>query len=323
MATVTLRVRNDNFWFEPIVLDDITWETSRKESPSKLTFTVVKDDLVGFNEGSEVRLLIDGKDVFFGYVFEKTRNKNHHIEVLAYDQLRYLQNKATYRIYGVRADQLISCIAKDFRLKTGSLVNTGCVIPIVDEQDVSLFDIVQNAIDETVRLTGKLYYLYDDCGYLTLKNIKDSIVPLLVDKDTAEDFDYKTSIDSETYNRIVIAEDSDGKQKGVYTEVTDMKSVGQWGVLQYFESGYKGKNPLNKAKTLLKLHNHVTRSLTINDCLGDIRVRAGTSVYVDLSLGDKTLDNQLLLVEKATHKFKEGHHSMDLSVIGHREFYGE
>lgn len=323
MPKVTLTVRNDKFLFEPIILDDITWETSRKETPSKLTFTVVKDDLVGFNEGSEVRLLIDGKDVFFGYVFEKTRNKNHHIEVLAYDQLRYLQSKTTYRMYGVRADQIISRIAKDFRLKTGSLVNTGYVIPTFDEQDVSLFDMVQDAIDETVKETGKLYYLYDDCGYLTLKNIKDSIVPLLVDKDTAEDFDYKTSIDSETYNRIVIAEEDDKQASGVYKVAMDERTAAQWGVLQYFESGYKGTNALNKAKTLLKLHNQVTRSLTLNDCLGDIRVRAGTSVYVDLNLGDKTLDNQLLLVEKATHKFKEGHHSMDLSVIGHKEFYGE
>lgn len=323
MADVKLLIKNDRYIQEPVLLEGVTWETARKEEPSKLTFTVVKDNLLAFDEGAEVRLIVDGKDVFFGYVFEKSRNKEHHIDVVAYDQLRYLQNKTSYRWYGVRADQVIQRIASDFRLKTGSLANTGFIIPKFEELDVSLFDMVQSAIDDTVMNTGNLFYLYDDCGYLTLKNIKDSVIPILIDGETAEDFDYSTSIDSETYNRIVIAEDSDQQASGVYEVAMDERNAAKWGVLQYFESGYKGQNALNKAKTLLKLHNQVSRSLTVTGCLGDVRVRAGTSVYVDLNLGDEELINQRMLVEKASHTFNEGHHFMDISVVGCKEFYGE
>ena len=323
MGKVLLTIkRDDNQLQEPIVLDGITWETAHKEQPSKLTFTVVKDDNLSFSEGAEVTLSYDNANLFFGYVFTKTRNKDHHIEVTAYDQLRYLQAKSSYRwVSGVRADQVVKRIADDFRLKTGVLTNTGFVISKFEQLDQSLFDMIQTAIDETVMNTNQLYYLYDDYGLLKLKNIKDSVVPIIIDKDTAEDFDYKTSIDSETYNRIVIAEDSEEKGQGSYQVVMDESNAKRWGVLQYFEAGYKGQNALNKAKTLLKLHNQVSRSLTINGCLGDTRVRAGTSVYVDLNLGDQ-IAQQRMLVEKATHTFDNGHHYMSLSLIGCKEFYG-
>lgn len=322
MEKLRLTITSGDYVQEPILLEGITWETSRKEEPSKLKFTVVKDSLISFSEGNEVNLYYGDKHVFKGYVFEKSRNKNHHIEVLAYDQLRYLQAKTTYRWYGVRADQVIERIAKDFKLEVGKITNTRFVIPIFDKADMSLFDMVQDAIDETVMETNNLYYLYDDCGKLTLKNITDSLLPIIIDKDTAEDFEYKTSIDSETYNRIVIAEDSETAGKGVYKVAMDEKNASKWGVLQYFESGYKGVNALEKAKTLLKMHNQVTRSLTLNDCFGDISVRAGTSLYVDLDLGDQIAKHKML-VEKATHTFKNDKHSMTLSVIGCKEFYGE
>ena len=82
--------------FEPIVLDDVQWETARLGEPGKLTFTVVKDNIISFEEGNEVNLFVDGKRLFFGYVFSKSRNKDHHIKVVAYDQLRYFKNKDIY-----------------------------------------------------------------------------------------------------------------------------------------------------------------------------------------------------------------------------------
>ena len=53
--------------FEPIVLGGVQWETAQKGEPGKLTFTVVKDDVISFNEGAKVTLLVDGKLLFVGY----------------------------------------------------------------------------------------------------------------------------------------------------------------------------------------------------------------------------------------------------------------
>lgn len=323
MEKVEILIESGGRLQEPIILEGITWETARKGEPSKLTFTCVKDDFLSFSEGAAVTMLYGKTKVFKGYVFQKQRNKDHHIQVTAYDQLRYLKNKTSYRwVNGVRADQVVKQIAGDFKLKLGSIANTQYVIPKLDCPNQTLFDTILDAIDLTVMNTGKLFYLYDDFGALTLKNITESQLDLIVDKDTAEDFDYKTSIDSNTYNRIVVAEDDETAGEGVYKHADDYTNQGRWGVLQHFETGYKGANAQNKANALLKLYNQVSRTLTVNGCLGDIRARAGTSVYLDLNLGDQ-IAKQIMLVEHATHTFNNGHHYMDLQLSGCKEFYGQ
>lgn len=76
----------------PIVEEGIEWTTERRSAPGKLTFKVVKDGIIDFQEGAAVRLKVDGKGVFFGFVFSKKRGKDQIITVTAYDQLRYLND---------------------------------------------------------------------------------------------------------------------------------------------------------------------------------------------------------------------------------------
>ena len=65
----------------------------------------------------------------------------------------------------------------------------------------------------------------------------------------------------------------------------------------------------------MKLYNTITRSLSVSDALGDIRVRAGSSVIVMLALGDINIQSYLL-VERVTHKFRQNQHLMDLKLRG-------
>ena len=156
--------------YAPIVEEGIQWTTERVGSPSILKFTVIKDDEIAFQEGDAVRMKVDGQNVFYGFVFSKKRNKDHHIEVTAYDQLRYLKNKDTYVYENKTAAQLIEMIASDFNLNLGSIESTGFVIPSRVEDNQSLFDIIQNALDEELQNKGELFCLYDNFGSLTLQN---------------------------------------------------------------------------------------------------------------------------------------------------------
>lgn len=305
---------------EPAVIEGIEWETARKGEPGKLTFTVIKTEGLSFSEGARVTFHYDETPVFFGFVFEKQRNKDQHIKVTAYDQLRYLKNKISYNWTGIRADQVVSRIAEDFKLKTGELPNTGYVIPKFDKSDMTLFDIILDAIDDTVVATGNLYYLYDDYGKLMLKNIKNSTVDLLINDSTASDFDYTTSIDKNTYNRVVLAETEDKKIRNV-VKVDDETAMQQWGVLQNFKIVTNGSNIKSMADAMLKMYNKVSRSLTIKRQTGDIRVRAGCGIYLDLNLGDMIVTKQRMLVEKAKHVFDNDDHYMDLTLQGNEEFY--
>lgn len=320
MEKLTIQIEANGKRQEPVVLEGVVWETVRKGEPSTLTFTVVKDDYLAFNEGDPVKAWYGEKGFFSGFIFQKHRKKDHHIEVTAYDQIRYLKAKTTYLYYGIRADQFVKRVAEDFKLKVGTLENTGFVIPKLDCPNQTIIDSILDAIDLTVMNTNNLFYLYDDFGKLTLKNIKSSKTNFLINDTTAEDYDYTTSIDSNTYNRILLVTKSDSDGAGVPTVVQDLKKIQEWGVLQYYEEIQNGENANAKAKALLKLYNKLTRSFVVENHIGDIQIRAGSGVYLDLKLGDMDA-KQHMLVEKATHTFDNGHHYMDLTLTGHGDFY--
>ena len=312
---IELLIAHNNKLYTPIVEEGIQWTTERSGSPSTLKFTVVKDETIAFQEGDAVRLKVDGQEVFFGFVFTKKRNKNHHIEVTAYDQLRYLKNKDTYVYEGKTASQVIEMIANDFNLNLGKIESTGYVIPSRVEDNQSLFDIIQNALDLELQNKGELFCLYDKFGKLTLQNIGSMKLDLLIDVDAAEDFDYTSSIDQQTYNKIKLTYDNDETGEREVYIAQDSANKNQWGVLQFFEKLQKGENGKAKADALLNLYNKKTRNLKVNDAFGDVRCRAGTLVPVQLYLGDISVSNYLL-VEKATHTFNNNQHLMSLNLRG-------
>lgn len=304
----------------PDVKEGIDWTTERRGVPGKLTFSIVKDEKISFSEGAAVRLKVDEKPVFFGFVFTKKRDKDQIISVTAYDQLRYLNNKDTYVYENKTASQLVQMIAEDFSLNVGTLENTGFVIASRVEDNTSLFDMIENALDLTLQNNREMFVLYDDFGRLTLKNISSMYVGergayLMIDEETGENFEYTSSIDSDTYNKIKLTRDNEDSGKREVYIAQDSSRMNEWGVLQYFGTLSEGENGQAKADALLKLYDAKTRSLRITKAVGDTRVRAGSLVAVNLDLGDMKVKN-FMLVEKVKHTFRQDEHFMELTLRG-------
>lgn len=306
--------------YQPAVEEGIEWTTERRSTPGKLTFKVLKDDILDFTEGSPVRLTVDGKNIFFGFVFKQQRSKDNIITVTAYDQLRYLNNKDTIVYENKTASQFIQMVADDYALNTGILEDSGFVIASRVEENTSLFEMIENALDQTLTNTRTMYVLYDDFGQLTLKNIENMYVGepgayLMIDEDTGENFDYTSSIDDNTYNKIKLTFDNEETgYRDVYI-AQDSSNMNKWGVLQFFDSLEEGENGQAKADALLSLYNKKTRNLKITNAIGDNRVRAGSMIVVNLDLGDVKVKN-FMLVEKVKHTYKENEHWMDLTLRG-------
>ena len=310
-----LLIQNGNTVFEPVVQDGVTWTTERKGAAGKLEFKVLKDNIINFEEGNPVAFKVDNTNLFYGFVFKKKRDKEKIITTTAYDQLRYLKNKDTKTYTNKRADELVQMIANEYQLNTGVLENTGYVIAKKAESNQSLFDIILNALAETIRNRKEMYVLYDDYGKICLKNLERMKVGLVIDEETGENYDYESSIDSDTYNQVKLTYDnSDSGKREIYI-ARDSSNIEKWGVLQYFDTIDEKTNGAVKARALLDLYNQKTRSLEIKNALGDIRVRGGSLIIVNLDLGDIKLKN-FMLVEKAKHTFKDGEHFMDLTLRG-------
>lgn len=312
---VELLIQHGNKVFVPAVEEGITWATERKGCPGELQFKVIKDDILTITEGDAVRLKVDGANVFYGFIFKMKRDKQQIITVTAYDQLRYLKNKDTYVYENKTASEFIKMIAADYNLQTGFIEDTGFNIASRVEENTSLFDMIQNALDLTLQNQSYMYVLYDDFGKISLKGLDNMRLNLMIDEETGENFDYTSSIDDQTYNRVKLTYDNEKTgTREVYIS-QDSNNMNTWGVLQYFDTLQEGENGAAKADALLSLYNKKTRNLSIKNAFGDTRVRAGSMVVVNLNLGDMKVMN-LMLVEKCKHEFKESQHLMTLTLRG-------
>ena len=317
----TLQISHKDKIYEPVVLDNFELKQARKGEPSKLTFTLLRGAEVDFIEGDAVRFRISHTWLFFGWIFTREIDEDGNIKCTCYDQIRYLKNKDTYIYENKKASELIKMIAKDFGLKCGYIEDTKYKIAGRIEEDKCLIDIILNALDETLAMTGKLYVLYDNFGKLMLKNIEDMAFDLVIDNSTIMGYDYKATIDNEVYNQVKLAYPN--KETGKYdiSMVKDSKNIKQWGVLQYYKKIDDKTNAAAMAEQLLLLYNNVKRSITIKDALGDVRVRPGTRILVNLDLGDYKLKSYMI-VENMIHRYKDGLYTMDMDLIN-KDFSAE
>ena len=183
------------------------------------------------------------------------------------------------------------------------------------EDNQSLFDIIANAQDLTMMNRGKMYVLFDDFGKIALKNINKMKVNIVIDIDTGQKYDYTSSIDSDTYNKIKLYYDNESTGKREVYIAKSTKNINAWGVLQYYEKLEDGENGKVKADTLLNLYNARKKNLSINQAIGDPRVRAGSMVIVSMTI-DHTKIRQYMLVEKCKHTYKDSEHWMNLTLRG-------
>ena len=314
-SNIELYIANpDGRIYKPVICDKIEWEPP-KNSYAMLGFTVLKDPVLDFQEGAQTIFKYRGENVFCGYVFEKSRSDSYRIKVTAYDQLRYFNNKDIYVYQDITASELLTAICKDHSVKLGGVYDTGIKLPLTVEDNIPLIDIMYNALEYTVSQGGIYCVLYDDFGQVRLDPQYWFRVPYAVNKETVQSIDYTSSINEGTFNRIKTYRDNE--ETGVREVYINDKSAefSQWGVLQYTHQLEDGQDGAALAENLIKITTNKTRSLSVKGAFGDIRVRGGSSVFVDLDLGD-LLQYGYMEVSGAKHTFTDSSHTMDLDLIG-------
>lgn len=266
------------------------WTTKRSGSPASLELTVMVNKSIQWSPGGILTLLndeYDKKDKFYGYVIKISQSEKNEVKITAYDQTWYLKkNKDTYVFTGKRADQILKQIADDFKLKTASLPNTGYAIPSMVEDGQTLFDIVLKALDYTLINTKKMYVLWDDFGKLTLSNVEEQKLDLLIgDESLATGYTYEEDIDSEAYNKIKLVKDNKTTGKRDVYIYQDSKNMALWGTLQDYQKVDENMNAAQikeKGSQMLELYNRPKKTFEVKALL-NLDVRAGQAVYIRIA----------------------------------------
>lgn len=301
------------------LVTDTSWETGTASTPGKLTFNYLADDKVNLGEGSVVSFKKNGQGVFYGYLFKTSKKESKEITITAYDQQRYLKNKDTYVLQGLTASGIFSKICSDFKLNGVVKNASSYIIPDKVMDSKTLFEIIQYGIDVTIINAAEWNLIRDVFGELQFINMNALKTDLFIgDESLLTGFTYESSIDDDTYNQVkLIKENTDTKKREIYI-VKDSANISKWGTLQYFDKVDESANASQikeKAEKMLQLKNRVTKKLKL-DCLGDLRVSAGSGIVVGISaLTKKQLaTNQYYMVTNCTHNFRGGIHTMALEM---------
>lgn len=311
--------------FVPVLLDDISWTSEWACTPSKMTFTVLKEGALNFGMGTKAVLKINDEIIWTGYVMYKHRTSDVKIDCTAYDQLRYLKLKMWKSFEDVQCcSDPIKEILEDYELPIGEF----------DELDqVTQGDLVFDGkealevIDELMQKhssSRENLVFFDKAGEICLKKLDNMrVTNQFFTAGEMEDWDYTSSIE-ESYNSIMVdVLEADGETHDRFITVEDEGNINRWGLLRYVAQSNEDPESIEtRAKWLLEVLNREVRTLKLQKVLGNPGIRGGSLIAVKLNLGDMLLYSWMV-VREVTHTLGQDGYTMDITVTNEHLGFGD
>lgn len=300
-----------------VPVTEVRWESNNGTKASTLTCCFPNIDFFPVT-GQMISLVDDNQICFVGYIFEVAYDEKQ-CKVHAYDQIRYLMFKDSYVFSQKTVDEIIQAIAQDMGIKTGN-IETGKYRMDLVVEDKKLLDTIQQAIQIEKEQTGQEFFLTDNGGDLELvdqANLQYSTV--LSDDSQLMAFQKKESIDTDTFNRVKLAQKSREKAVRITSVVQDADSINQWGTLQYYKRVDEKLTEAQvqaMAQQILQQKSNEIRQWTLQ-AMGDSECRAGYKVLMQIQ--DEECEG---VIERAIHQWKGPEYTMAL-YVDRIEFRGE
>lgn len=309
--------RDGVIWKEAV--KSFSWKTERigKAGAASAEFVLPPGSNHAIVNGAVMRVTEGKYNIFYGYVQSSIVDESNVLKVEALDQLRYLKFNDTFVLSAMTGTAAIKKICSAAGLKIGTMEDTGVVIPAVVKDDQDAFDVVTSYLDQTLIASNRIFVLYDEFGSIALRKASSLYIKptnwYLGDESLLYEYEFKKSIESDTYNVIKLVKDDDKTGKREIFQTQDASNISKWGLLQYFEkvdanaTSAEIKAYMNQ---LLAVKNQESKTFTMR-CLGRWAVRAGSYVHVHV----KKLDiSQPYLVEQCEHNWDGGVHTMNLTL---------
>ena len=301
--------RTDTIYDISNIVSSANISTKAEEQPSSVTLDVVNRDKMEFPSGSVLSVKSGQTPLFLGYLFKQEGDEEGKLTLTFYDQLKYLQYKDTLALGNKTLGDLFSQICTYKGLKHRVVNNVPYNLPVTLYEDKTLYDMLKDMIDNVYATQGKKFIIWDNFGVLELRDVMNLRQNLFFgDGSMLLSYSYGQSIDDEVYNIVkLMRENSETKE---FEEVVEMDktTIRYWGQLQHFAKVDENVGDLRThAKNLLKVHNREERTLTL-ECMGDLRVRAGVGIIVELDALKKTYGGaRYYMVEECTHNIEDKH----------------
>lgn len=309
--------KGNTFYDYTELLSAVTITGRKGAAPRSITATLFDSEgyamtraSVDVSQGQTCVLYLNNSEIFRGLLMTETKNSSRKLTLKAWDNCIYLCNsKDSFSYKKKRADQIFRDCCKRAGLSVGSVANTGKVISEIVKSNATYWDVIQQALSETYKSTGRRYYIVSKKGKVSLYRRKEqSAMPMLEVNTNTESYEQTRSIyDTRTRVKLVT---SKNKTKKTWVNKSLEKKIGKFADVQSVDNDATATELNQKISTFKTEKSHISQSLTWTGT-GDISVEAGGCVYVYISaLGLK----RIMYVDEDTHTFQNGKHQMKLKL---------
>lgn len=318
MNTLTILVGNVNTYYDYTnLIEKLVWTGRKGAAPRTATVTFADSEGYGMDRvnadvsaGHLMQIFEAGNELFRGLIMTETNGNSRKLVVKAYDSLvRMTNNKNSFSYKKKRADQIFLDCCKQLGLTVGGADNTGKVLSEVAKSSSTYWDIVQEALSQTYKATGKRYYVYSEKGkvYLRRRTLPESYVVLDTSTNTVS-YERTRSI-YETRTRMKVVTSKNKVKKTWKNEALEAKI----GVFQDIQSVDKDitKTELQQIVDTFAKEKAVVQEDYSWQGIGETGVIAGGVVRIanyPLSLYKDAY------VEEDTHTWQKGSHTMKLKL---------
>lgn len=310
-----INVIYDGIYIDPLV-SSVRWSGDIMQACRSLEVSLLntEDGLkrrFDFQEGKEVLLLKDGKELFRGVLFSQSINAQGAQTLKAYDENVYLtKNTTSVVVRNQRADQVIASLCAEFGIPVGTLADTGYVISKMILRGKTLWDIFVTMLTETTKQNGRRFWVTSREGKLHLLERKTQVTRWVLERGVnILDASYDRSIEEmRTQVRVESSKDSN-----LVAVVKNDEMIKLYGVMQHYEQVSDDKSAAELVELAKKLLNQLcviedTASIT---ALGNEEVIAGSAVYVEEAMTGIVGG---FYVSTDAHTFQNGTHTMQLTL---------
>lgn len=313
------------------ICEGVTLNLELEGNAGSMELSYVSKQGVDLSEGDVVSLKVNGKKMFYGWVFKKEINATNSVKLKIYDIKRYLAYKDVDVTGEETIDQFFTRICTTMNIKHRVVNTSDYVIPTKIHDGETYNNMLQYAIDQTLIGTDgqQRFCVRANNDTLELVECSQQLTDILIgDRRSLTDYQFSSDIEN-TYTTFKVQRDvaSEGQQKLSTTEQillrktlvnVNKENVNRWGDLQYYEKKDSKWTDTQLAQYLShvsQVYSKKTKTLKLS-CLGDTQCIPGNVIMLNISdLHSEGVANmKYVLIIAATHNIGHNIHTMELTV---------
>jgi len=253
--------------------------------------------------GTKVWLLLDGKEIFRGVVWDREINSaGEDLTLTAFDYLIYLtKSKVTYNFVNITPEDATRKICDELGVETGDLASTGITVNRLIAQKTG-YDAIVEMYAQASKTNGKKYIPVMDGTKLSViekgKVAADYTLRSKLDGvgNNIMSTSYRDTMDG-MINKVKIYDD----KNNYVSEVSNGDWISEYGLIQDNYTKEADKDSIAVANGMLA---GIQRDVTI-PALGNWACRAGYAVNTEIDY-ISTLQNAVMFIDSDTHTWEPG-----------------